>query len=224
MSIYLVRYFLNLTTRGRRQHLLLEDSNWVMAEQLADGDTERDPKQLGKRYFEETFDSTHAAVLAFERLAAQSITDGYFLTDISDRFTHEVPDDAKPKPAWQQAIDCYYLAMLHENYDVALPNEPLARAEPMWMHLDAIRAWRFDKARATDALPIALTARDELRRHTAQKLTYYTWSLPWVGRTPRSRIFSLASTASSATRTKPSLRPEPPTTSPPTPIAPSALP
>jgi hypothetical protein len=66
-----------------------------MAEQLADGDTERDLEQLGNRYFEETFENTDAAVLAFERLAAQAIADGYFLTDISDRFTHEIPDDAK---------------------------------------------------------------------------------------------------------------------------------
>lgn len=180
MSIYLVRYFLNPATRGRRQHLLLEDSNWVMAEQLPDGDTQRDPGQLGHRYFEENCESNEAAVLAFERLATQSIADGYFLTDNSNRFTHEIPDDAKPKPAWQQAIDRYYLAMLHENYDIALPDEPLARAEPIWMHLDAIRTWRFDKTRAADALPLALAARAELQRRKAEKLSYYTWSLPWV--------------------------------------------
>src|SRR5262245_7308959 len=89
LSIYLVRYFLNPMTRGRRQHLLLEDSDWVMAEQLPDGDRERDPTQLGNRYFEKTFESTDAAVLAFERLAAQSVAEGYFLTDNSDRFTRE---------------------------------------------------------------------------------------------------------------------------------------
>src|SRR5262249_51405773 len=138
------------------------------------------PGQLGNRYFEETFDSANAAVLAFERLAAQSVTDGYFLTENSNRFTHEIPDDANPKPAWQHAIDRYYLATLHEDYDIQLPDEPLARAEPMWMHLDAIRAWRFDKARAADALPLALAARGELQRRKAGKLTYYTWSLPWV--------------------------------------------
>jgi hypothetical protein len=180
MSIYLVRYLLNPATRGRQQHLLLEDSSWVLGQQLPDGDAESDPQQLGRRYFEETFENAGGAVLAFERLLAQSIEDGYFLTDITDRFTHEVPDDAKPKPAWQQAIDRYYLAMLHGNYDIALPDEPLARAEPMWMHLDAIRAWRFDKARAADALPIALAARAELKRRKAEKLAYYTWSLPWV--------------------------------------------
>lgn len=180
MSIYLVRYLLNPTTRGRRQHLLLEDSNWVLGQQLPDGNTESDPQQLGRRYFEQTFENAGGAVLAFERLFAHSIADGYFLTDITNRFTHELPDDAKPKPAWQQAIDRYYLAMLHEDYDIALPDEPLARAEPMWMHLDAIRAWRFDKARAADALPIALTARAALHWRKAEKRSYYTWSLPWV--------------------------------------------
>ncbi|MFO1162866.1 MAG: SMI1/KNR4 family protein [Reyranellaceae bacterium] len=174
MSIYLVRYLINPTTRGRRQHLLLEDSNWVLGQQLPDGDGE------SNRYFEQTFERADAAVLAFERLLEQSIADGYLLTDVTDRFASESPDDANPKPAWQHAIDRYYLAMLHGDYDIALPDEPLARAEPIWMHLDAIRAWRFDKARAAEALPFALAARAELQRRKAEKRGYYTWSLPWV--------------------------------------------
>jgi hypothetical protein len=43
---------------------------------------------------EQTFDSENAAVLAFERLADQSIADGYFLTDISDRFASELGGSA----------------------------------------------------------------------------------------------------------------------------------
>ena len=67
---------------------------------------------------------------------------------------------------------------LHEDYDIALPDEPLARAEPLWMHLDVIRAWRFDEAHASEAPPLALAARAELQRREAEKLTCYTWSLP----------------------------------------------
>lgn len=174
MSIYLARFFLNSKTGGQQRHLLLEDNNLVMAEHLAEGcERGEDP-----RFFEGQFENLEEAVHAFERLAMDASNDDYVLTDIMDRFAQVIPVDAKPKPAWQQAIDRFYLATLMEDFDIELPDEPTARAEPMWLHLEALRAWRFETDRAREALEPALAARAELRQRSAEKKGYYSWSLP----------------------------------------------
>ena len=196
MSDYLVRFFLNTKTGAQQRHMTQSAPYWVLGERIG-ADTAIDTsspaaaaalvekltsgnlleKLSEQRFFEDNFDESAAAVAAFDRLAAEATAQGFFLTDLTDRYQEIIPPNAKPKPDWQQSIDALYLKLASRDYASAQAEHPLSKTEPLWLLLKAQHIHRLEPAFAGDALEFALAARDELNRRKLANQAFYCWSI-----------------------------------------------
>jgi hypothetical protein len=192
MSIYLARFYLHPDTGRQQEHLLLEDRKWVLGDWIGDKKDwmpagfdapNQDPSAKlraeleASRFFERTFRNRKAAIAAFEDLGTKACAEGYFLTDVVEYTTKDIPAGASPKPGWQQEIDTAYLRILAGDYDSGPQELPEAETEPMWLRLKAERIYRWEKDHAQEALPVALAAREEIERRLAAEAGFYCWSI-----------------------------------------------
>jgi hypothetical protein len=193
MRGYFARFFVNHERTHRQLHLM--EGTWVNAIRLV-GDTKfvatnESAVAVGalgldkllaqseaNDFFEKRFKMAADAVTAYEALAADARQAGGFLSDHQVYSSREVPETAKPKLAWQEALDRCLLTFTLGRFDWSLPIDPAAVREPIYLWLKAAQAYGDDPKKAASAKPLVVEAQTEVEHRSKAKTLCYSWSFP----------------------------------------------